>query len=229
MMPIAVLVRGRGPRSVGSAKPLKLNVCLIAGLVTLAACGLIKTSSSTPLGVSAPDTSADGGGGGAGNGPIVMPNLVGMTEEQAAVAVKSAGFVLHLDPLAGIECENPPKVEGLVNCQAPDAGKSVPHNTLVQVTVYHDHMSQGGKDALLLRTLIGMTPDAAKAKVDSWHRGWKVRIITPTNSGGGTVYDAKCGDNKVCGIANLGQGGYDIDPLQFEVNAKRTIAAPPPD
>ena len=215
---------------------------VLALALALAGCGMIKTSSTTATGTSGgvgtggagggdPNTNANpngGGGGGGGSGPITMPNLVGMTEAQASAAVKAAGFAGDMEQSRPVECENAPQVEGQVNCQDPEAGKSVTRTAMVVVNVYHSHMSEGGKQQLLLDSVVGMPPDQAKAAIKKVHPNWQFTISAPTNSGGGEIYDAKCGENKVCSTGLAGDPDVAGSSVVLYVNKKVKLTAPPP-
>jgi hypothetical protein len=201
---------------------------LIAIALALTGCSMIKTSSSTSgttpgAGPSGPSGSSASGGG--GMHMITMPNLVGMTEDEAAGAVKAAGFSAEMEQSSPVECDNPP-VEDKVKCQSPQPGTQARSDMTVQVQVHHEHISEAGRSIQRVKTLVGMTPDAAKAKIKSWGKSWTVKIKPPTNSGDQPIYDAKCGENKVCGV-NEG-ADYDEVGVILYVNAKVSVGAPPP-
>lgn len=155
---------------------------ILAFMVLLAGCGLVQTSSSG--GSSMPASSGGGApapvGGGDPSGMVTMPNLVGMTVDQAAAAVRAAGFKLDMEHSSPLECSAPPKVDdGRINCQSVAAGTTVKAYTLIQVAVYQVQHLAGIIVRAQLKPLVGMQLADAKAQLQRLGYKGHVQIETP--------------------------------------------------
>ncbi len=153
----------------------------LACVLFVAGCGLVQTQSS---GSSMPAPSGAGApapvGGGDPSGMIAVPNLVGMTVDQAAAAVRAAGFKLEMEHSSPLECTSPPKVEaGHVNCQSVDAGTAVKAYTLIQVAVFQIQHLAGIIVRAQLRPLVGMKLEDAKTQLKKLGYKGHVQIETP--------------------------------------------------
>ncbi|MCE9576057.1 MAG: PASTA domain-containing protein [Deltaproteobacteria bacterium] len=199
----------------------------IAISLALASCSLIKTSTSIGHGTS-PSGGGGGGGGGGGavassGGDITMPSLLGLTEEQAAAAVKKAGFTQDMEQSRPLECENAAHVEGEINCQDPEPGATVKPYALVQVNVYHEQHLTGMVVRRQLLALIGKSPDQAKALLKSYGHTATVKVEP-----GDHHYD-QCGEKVVCAF-DVAEAGIGVgDPITLYVNPGVTLTAPPPE
>jgi hypothetical protein len=135
--------------------------------------------------------------------------------------VRSAGFTQEVESSIVTECEDAPKVEGLVNCQNPPAGKLVKKYTLVQINVYTPTRLSSIIVRDQLASLIGKEPEQAKSTLRSYGHDGEVQVAP-----GPRFYD-KCGENKVCAF-NVSEAGIGIhDPITLFVNPGLKIAAPP--
>ncbi|CAN5566966.1 hypothetical protein BH11MYX1_BH11MYX1_44090 [soil metagenome] len=162
----------------------------LAFALLLVGCGLIQTGSSGSSSMPAPASGgspmpAGGGapapaGGGDPSGMVTMPNLVGMTVDRAAAAVRAAGFKLEMEHSSPLECTAPPKVDdGHINCQSVDAGTSVKAYTLIQVAVYQVQHLTGIIVRSQLKPMVGMKLEAAKAELKRLGYKGHVQIETP--------------------------------------------------
>ncbi len=174
-----------------------------------AACSLVKTSSSTttPTSGGGPETTTTTGGtggassggeatpasGGDPNGEVAMPNLVGKTEAEANAILQAAGFSNPVEHSLPVDCDDPPKEPGKINCQAVDPGTQVRRYTLVQVNIYQP---QDLGNVLLprqLAALVGKTVDDAKAELAKLGYQGKVNVTHSTATGA-------CAVGRVCSV-----------------------------
>jgi hypothetical protein len=152
----------------------------------------------------------------------VMPSLVGMTREQAAALVRSAGFRHDLESSTPLECEGGPRVEGLVGCQRPPAGALVKKYTLVQVSVHRAGRVAGAIVRSQLLSLIGKEPEEARSALASYGHDGEVKVEPARRHHDG------CGENRVCAFDVPESGMGASDPITLFVNPGLQIAMPPP-
>ncbi|MFT3700045.1 MAG: PASTA domain-containing protein [Kofleriaceae bacterium] len=76
----------------------------------------------------------------------VMPDLSGLTFEEAVVAVKKAGFTNPPRIGDALYCVDHPIDDDRIACQEPYDGAVVSENQLILVTLYHpDGADRGGR------------------------------------------------------------------------------------
>lgn len=157
----------------------------------------------------------------AGGGDTIVPNLVGLTREEAFAAVRAAGFTQDVESTRPVACEGAAQVEGKIDCQDPPAGKLVKKYTLVQVNVYAPTRIAGAIVRAQLATLIGKKPDEARAALRKYGHDGEVKVAP----NGKRFYEG-CGDARVCAfdVPESGMGVH--DPITLFVNPGLTIAAP---
>ena len=195
-------------------KPIIFALALVMG------CSLVSTTRNP---TSNPNATAVDMPGSA-NGNLTVPNLIGKTEAEAIELVKAAGFN-HPVETRMLSCDNAAKVAGKISCQDPQAGQVVEKYALVQVEIYVPHVFKGMVVRDQLRTLIGLTPEQAKAQLVKFGHDGEVVIATVMNSGGGESFVKGCGENRVCELSeDAGMGIH--DPITLYINPHLTIAPP---
>jgi beta-lactam-binding protein with PASTA domain len=182
--------------------------------------GLIKTSTSTD---------GDGGSGGetaataptGGSGDIVMPNLLGKSLDEAIAIVRDAGFqhALETKPIA---CNGTEDIEGKINCQDPEPGKTVKRYQLINVNVYAAQQFPGQVRKHQMEALAGLTPDEAKKKLKSYGHDGEVEVRPHREHWNG------CQMGRVC-QANPPGGTGIHDLVVLIVNPELNVGGPPPE
>jgi hypothetical protein len=143
------------------------------------------------------------GTGSAGSGPdangnVVIPDLFGMTREQAAEAVAQVGVAKELqeEPAMCGSVVNDQIVEiGQVCTQRPLAGTRQSARLAVAVTLQDEdprHGGQGDQEWRLMPKLVGLTLDEARAamRAAQFEGGARVKLYR--------VREAGCSPDKIC-------------------------------
>jgi hypothetical protein len=156
----------------------------------------------------------------ASSGETIMPRLVGMTRDQAAAAVRAAGFTQEVESSTPLECEGAPRVEGRVSCQSPPAGKLVKKYTLVQISVYAPQRIAGAIVRDQLAALVGKSPAEARAALEGYGHDGDVKVAP-----GPRFYEG-CGKDRVCAFSVPESGMGIHDPITLFVNPGLAIATP---
>ena len=208
-----------------------IKLTSLIAILALAGCPLQKSGGTTTLGGPGGGTSSGGGGGGGGDqanspdGMITMPNLVGKTRDEAMAMVKAAGFK-HEAEVQPIACSGPDQEVGKVDCQDPDAGKSVKAYTLVRFNVKEGERLTGMFLRRHFDKLKGMPVEQAKAQAKKDGHSGEIRVKELDS------YRDGCKQNTVCEATDErgGQSGMDSkDALLLHTNKPPIKIAPPPD
>lgn len=128
------------------------------------------------------------------DGMVVMPNLVGMTEDQAAAAVRAAGFKSEMEHSSPVECDNPATDPGKINCQSVDAGARVKAYTLVQVKIYQPQRHDGTIVRSQLDPIRGKTIEEGKKMLAQLGFHGEIAIEHPTQ------FIAGCALGHICDV-----------------------------
>lgn len=139
-----------------------------------------------------------GGGGPDANGNVTIPDLFGMTREQAAEAVAQAGVSRELseEPAMCGSVVNGQIVEiGQVCTQRPLAGTTQSARLAVAVTLQDEdprHGGQGSTEWRLMPQLVGLTLDEARTamRAAQFEGGARVKLYR--------VREAGCTPDKIC-------------------------------
>lgn len=164
------------------------------GLVVLAACGLVQTQSSSPP--SSPTVHDEARPAPEADGALVVPDLIGLSFDDASAAVARAGFRQPLERGQSVPCAaTAHAANGAVKCQAPAAGEHARANMLVMVQVEHVVASTiPTRDELV--KIMHLTPDEAKQYLDGL--GWHGTIVPSADYH--FELDAKCRPGVICGF-----------------------------
>jgi PASTA domain len=159
-----------------------------------------------------------------GGGLVTMPDLVGMSPDQAAAQVQAAGFRQPPESSRPLECEPAPVVpEGRIACQDPAAGAQVQPYVLVQYRTYQPTRIAGAIVRAQLESLRGLPIDAARARARQLGHDGPV-VVKPRDR-----FLAGCGDGTVCAASaeNGAEDGLGVhDVLVLWVNPGLAIAPP---
>lgn len=196
------------------------RLAALGALLALAACPMQTSGSSTMPGPSS-------GGGSVGRGAdavITTPNLTGMTQDEAIAAVRAAGFrqPAETKPIA---CKGPEQEAGKVDCQDPEAGKSVKAYSLVVFNVKEgNRLAASNVLRADFEKMQGMSVEQAKAYANKiGHTGeLQEKELTDFMTG--------CKDGTVCKAAHAfgSQSGMSkTDVLVLWTNKTLSIAPPP--
>lgn len=197
----------------------------VGAVLALAACPMQKPGGSTmPAGSGGPT----GGGGDASSvssdATITMPDLTGMTHDEAIAVVRAAGFRQPAEHKR-IPCYGQAQEVGRVDCQDPEPGKSVKAYSLVVFNVKEGNRLAAGNvlrdDFAKMR---GMAVEQAKAYAKSiGHTGeLQVKELDEFMTG--------CKDGTVCTAAHPSgsqSGMSKTDVLVLWTNKTLSIAPPP--
>jgi len=123
-----------------------------------------------------PPSEGEPGGGGA-SGPLVVPDLVGMSFDDASARLRQAGFRYELEQSTPIDCATASPGEGLIRCQEPAPGARVAGSSMVHVTIDHRFRSHGVLTETELQTVVGLTLAQAKAKLAQLGNQDEIEII----------------------------------------------------
>lgn len=213
--------------------PRRLGVVALA--IALAGCPL-KTSTTTTtttatagrsLNAGAAGSTGDAAPAASGTRRATVPDLMGKTPEEARALVKAAGFSHAPESTSPPQCVDAREDPGLINCQDPDPGKSVPEYTLIKINVYQPQVLRGIIVRRQLASLHGLTPDQAKQELRKMGHDGPVQVRDVTDYGGGKSYIKECGENRVCYTSSeSGIGIHDL--LTLFINPTLKIAPPPP-
>ena len=162
---------------------------------------------------------------------LTVPDLTGMTKEQAEAAIKAAGFKNGSHSSGRIGCDESSTPVGKIDCQDPEPGKSVQGYTMVQAHIKSDGRMAGIVHRDEFEKMRGMTVDQAKAFAKKiGHTGTiTVRVADHFRKG--------CTETTVCEATDErgGQSGMGLsDTLVLETNvppmkdqhADRRLTAP---
>lgn len=195
-------------------------IVALALLTLLGGCAL-QAGGALGLGSSGAGGGGGGGGGGSGssNGRLAMPNLIGMTRDEARRTLAAAGFKHGLESSRVVECVDPPRVPGKINCQDPLPGVDVAVYAIVQINVYETPKHNGRIVREQLESLVGLTIEAARERLRSFGHVGEVEVAPSTNK-----HYAGCADGTVC---EVGTSGATVrERIALITNTKLKISTP---
>lgn len=203
------------------------KLAIFVAVSTLAACPLQKSSSTTLGGLRSGGDSSSSGPGASGdpNAMITMPNLIGKTQEEAASAVKAAGFKMEMDA-THLSCVESPAPVGTVECQDPRPGDVVKANyTAVEIHIKRDSRMSGIIHQEDFRAMRGMTVDNAKAFAKKLGHTGQIRVKEMDDLVKG------CAEKTVCSATDEyeGQSGMRMEDTLLLRTNKTVSTTPTPD
>lgn len=126
------------------------------------------------------------------SGQIFPPNVMGLTFDEARVAFEKAGFTQTLEKTFNLQCQNPHHKMDRVDCQEPMPGVAQGPGAPIRVQVWDGreirYVSPTEADQV-----VGMTVDAAQAKLHAMGLGAKCRVMEQPS-------DSSCADGRVCTV-----------------------------
>jgi beta-lactam-binding protein with PASTA domain len=155
------------------------------------------------------------------DGKIVMPNVVGQSENEAKSILAAAGFQSEPEVnMHMLECDGDVG-DGVVKCQSPDAGKPTDPHMLISLNVFHArHRSTSNIYRDQMRPLFGSSLDVVKKKLAELGFHGDIQINESKDLG--------CKVDTVC---DVNPNDFALDSaIQITVGkAQLKISAPPPD
>lgn len=155
---------------------------------------------------------------------ITMPDLTGKTQEEAAAAVKAAGFKMEMDA-KHLSCVESPAPVGTVECQDPKPGDVVKANyTAVEIHIKRDSRMSGLIHREDFHAMRGITVDKAKAFAKKLGHTGQIKVEEMDN------FVKGCAEKTVCTATDEreDQSGMSLsDTLLLRTNKTLSIAPPP--
>jgi beta-lactam-binding protein with PASTA domain len=153
---------------------------------------------------------------------VTVPDLHGLTIDQANAKLKKAGFMYPVTQGDAAACDtssNPPR--GSIYCQEPWPEQQVFENKLIIVKLYTPPPPK-----LTGLKLVGLSLQDAKKQLAAWkHTG---HVETATTSGEGLLSDERklppCAPDKVCDVVPW--EFRDDEDITLQIGRKVKISAP---